>query len=654
MSLSIKSNFLLFFLLFLIFIQSSNSTVLIKAGDNVKYSCDKNIYYISIDVIFSQKPKKEMYSFTLYLAAPQNLNFKCILDYQNNKIQCFRAFSEDDFITSNTYLQFPYPFPELEDIEWDYETFLQKIYRKVWSSGSDCGNENIYNITNPNYKKFDLEGEIVSLNNGYCSPASVSNAENNKYIFDINLSFKQGVYIKNTSLEFLQEIWVPLLPKQEIKNKFEFKNYKRKFRFAFCKANNSLDLNNYSQFVLTCEIPIEINHIFNGLIKVSSFHDEVYIKQNNTIDIISLHIGVKEHNNNEDQTQKNYISLSDQDQGIICPNQPLFTIDSKDFISMGLYFKENNKYTFFITGTLSNGYYVFKNGTTVELEETYKDINFNLKIKDNLLDSDENELMALCTLPIGSPFQVHNKAEIKCIGGKNKTTENNENIDITLNWNLKANNNFNNIMISWPRTYDESNKKNLYSYKITGLSIRQSNYACHNNNFDFYVYIYNLYREPKLSFNLPLTFPKNNFAKCELFDTTALKCTLNLKHKRLSKGDQVMLPQRGTENEIFTTEGNRIIFAMNNFSNINNDHDYYVTLEEGCGDNLVVGTLKDMGMSHTDSIITYIIVIVIAAIIIVGFILYIIWKIRRRIKRGAKLMTSEENKEGNTTVGVKP
>ena len=27
------------------------------------------------------------------------------------------------------------------------------------------------------------------------------------------------------------------------------------------------------------------------------------------------------------------------DQGIICTNQPVFTIDSKDKISMGLYFK---------------------------------------------------------------------------------------------------------------------------------------------------------------------------------------------------------------------------------------------------------------------------------------------------------------------------
>ena len=106
-----------------------------------------------------------------------------------------------------------------------------------------------------------------------------------------------------------------------------------------------------------------------------------------------------------------------------------------------------------------------------------------------------------------------------------------------------------------------------------------------------------------------------------------------------------MLPMSGAENEIFTSEGNRIIFNMNNYSKINNDHDFYVNLEEECGDYLVVGTLKDMGMSHKSSVVTYIIIIVVIAFIIVGFILYFGWKIRNRIKRGVKLTMAEENKD---------
>ena len=415
------------------------------------------------------------------------------------------------------------------------------------------------------------------------------------------------------------------------------------FSFAICKANNNINKNSFSRFILNCELPIEQNNIFNGLIKVSSFYDEVYIKQNNKTSIISLYITLNDQN-------KDYITLSDKDQGIICPNQPLFKIENKDSISMGLFYKETNKYTFFIRGTLSNGYYVFKNGTTVELNATYKDINFNLKVEDNLLDSDENEVITNCVLPEGSPYLLNNEAVIKCQGQKDKKAEPSNNVDITLNWNLQVNNNFKNIMISWPKNYDEINKKNIYSYQLNGLSIRQSNFGCHNNKFDFYVYIYKLNREPKINFNLPLTFPKNNFANCELFDTTALKCSLNLKHKKLVKGDQVMLPIRGTENEIFTSEGNRILFHMNNFTKINNDHDFYVKLEEECGDYLVVGTLKDMGMSHHSSVVTYILIIVIIAVIVVGFILYFIWKIRNRIKRGVKLTTAEE---GNQTVGGK-
>ena len=648
MSIYKTSYALISLFIFLILIESSFSTSLIKAGDNINYYCQKNIYYITIDVIFSEKPKKEIYPFTLSLASPENLNFKCILDHSKSQIFCFRAFSEEsDYITSITYLQFPYPFPELDEIEWDYETFLQKIYRKVWAAGSDCGNEDIFNSTHINYKKWDIEGIITSIENGNCKPASISNETISKYTFDIQISFKEGEIMGNSNIEFLQEIWVPLLPRQEIKTKT--KTYQREFSIAGCKAKNTIKKDNYSKFVLNCELNIQENTIFNGVIKVGSFFDTLYMKLNDNINIKSIYFSI----NMEDNNSQKYLSLSDKDQGIICPNQPLFTIGSKDSISMGQFYSENSKYTFFITGTLTNGYYVFRNGTTVELNETYKDIHFDLKIDDNLLESDENDVFASCVLPVGSPFNLHDKAIIKCIGQKDKKAEQNNNVDITLNWDLKVNNNFKSIMISWPRTYDELNKKNIYQYQLTGLSIRQSNFGCHANNFDFYVYIYNLYSEPKISFNLPLSFPKNSYAKCDLFDATALKCSLNLKHKKLSKGDQVMLPERGSENHIFTIEGNRIVFTMNNFSKINNDHDFYVRLQEQCGDYLVVGTLKDMGMSHNNSVATYILIIIGISLIVLGFVLYIVWKIKRRIQRGAKLTTAEETKEGNKTVGAK-
>ena len=129
--MSSKQNNLNLFLISFIFfslINISFSTVLIKAGNEMTFACERNIYSISIDVIFSVKPQKEQYPFNLNLATPEKLNFKCMLDYPKNQLYCFRAFSdEEDFLESNINLQFPYPFPELDDIEWDYESFLQKI-----------------------------------------------------------------------------------------------------------------------------------------------------------------------------------------------------------------------------------------------------------------------------------------------------------------------------------------------------------------------------------------------------------------------------------------------------------------------------------------------------------------------------------------------
>ena len=171
--MSSKTSYILFSILIIIcFIPSSLSTVLIKVGNNINYSCEKNIYYITIDVIFSEKPKKSIYPFTLNLASPENLNFKCSLDYSKSQIYCFRAFStDDDFISKNTYLQYPYPFPEIEDIEWDYETFLQKIYRKVWVMATDCGNENLNSFDSIKKINWNIKGSIQELSNGQCIPA---------------------------------------------------------------------------------------------------------------------------------------------------------------------------------------------------------------------------------------------------------------------------------------------------------------------------------------------------------------------------------------------------------------------------------------------------------------------------------------------------
>lgn len=639
----------IFVFLLLSLFTSIHSTVLVKAKDEINFECDKNIYYISIKVIFSEKPPKDYYSFNLNLASPEKLNFKCMLDYPESKIFCFRAFSDElDYIEEETLFQFPYPFPELENIEWDYESFLQKIYRRVWNAKSSCGGhgERVPDEANSDWS---LKGKITTLDNGSCAPASLTKEEMNKYKFDMEVEFNSGELFEKLNgakssekLELLQEIWVPLLPPEESKTKTM--TTKRPFSFAYCSSDDKINGKNIDKFKFNCYLPIDKSKIFNGVIRINPFFDRLYVRQGKKVNNITISFETPIVD------EKTYISLDEKDHGIICPNQPVFTITTSDDITMGSYYEETNKYSFFLIGTLSNGYYAFKNGTTVELNSTYKDISFNLIVQDNFKEQDENDVIAVCVLPNNSPYQLKNEAYIQCIASKEKTSVPNKNVDIVLNWNLKANNNFKDIIINWPRSYDDVNKKNIYEYELTGLSIRQSNFGCHNNNFDFYVYIYNLGREPKLSFDLPLSSPKDMDAYCQIFDETALKCTLNLKHTKLSKGTQIALPLMGSKNEIDTDEGNRIIFTMNNYSQINNDHDFYVKTQESCGDYLVVGTLKDMGMSHKTSVIVYIIIIVFILLVIAGFVIYIICKIRLRYKRGKKLTTSEESKSNEQSV----
>ena len=55
-------------------------------------------------------------------------------------------------------------------------------------------------------------------------------------------------------------------------------------------------------------------------------------------------------------------------------------------------------------------------------------------------------------------------------------------------------------------------------------------------------------------------------------------------------------------------------------------------------------------MSHKNSVVTYVLIIIAIVLIVVGFILYIIWKIKTKRKRGEKLTSNES---GNNTIGGK-
>lgn len=137
-----QKNLFNIFLIFLL-INSISSSVLVKAGKKINFSCEKDILYISIDVIFSEKPEKEFYPFVLTLNSPENLQFKCMLQYEESKINCLHAFSyEDDYIEEKDLFKFPISFPAIEGITWDYKTFLNEVFRRIYHSKFDPVSKN--------------------------------------------------------------------------------------------------------------------------------------------------------------------------------------------------------------------------------------------------------------------------------------------------------------------------------------------------------------------------------------------------------------------------------------------------------------------------------------------------------------------------------
>ena len=609
------------FLLFLL-INSINSSVLVKAGDKINFSCEKEIFYITIDVIFTEKPKNKYYPFILTLSSPENLQFKCMLQYQESQIYCLHSFSnQDDYIEEGDLFKFPIYFPAIEGISWDYKTFLNEVFRRVYHSQFDCGKQLTKEKINENI--WDIEGSIIDIKRGKCQPASIANFDTHRYYFDLLVSFNSGDIINeidNNNIYLLQDIWVPLITEEHNDDSWPL-------TFAFCSSDEAINKNSISNYRLECYIPIKLDSIFKDEIKINSFFDKIYIKKGKSVELIGVNFNVKEIEN----------SLFEQDNSIICPSLPVFVLEDKDSIIMGDY--EGRQYTFYLLGTITNGYYTFKNGTIVELSHTYKDIKFNLIIKDNYIDSEENDIEVQCILPQDTPYDEEEEAIIKCTGKKKDSN----NVDIILNWNLKDNNNFKDIIIKWPKAHD-GKRKNLYFYQLKGISIKQSDYGCRDNNFDFYVYIYDLGREPKISFELPLSSPKDAVANCKLFDNTALKCSLDLKHKKLSKGTTIKLPEKGIINAIETLEGNKIDFLTYNLTEINNEQDLFVKTKESCGDYLVVGALKDMGMSNKSSHITYVIIVIFVFFFVACSAVYIAYKCKLNYDRGTKLTMLEESK----------
>ena len=694
-----------FFILILLVSKINTLDIRVYSKTKVLFSCENKIFTFSMTVSFSEKLTKSI-PFDLELLTPQFMKLKCILLHTDDKIICTSTIPELElFSKKELYIQFPYRLPEIDDIIWDYNSFISS--RRTIIDSSQCNNfaRKNFNISNLDFKYWNGLFQINNLENGNCETFYDKTNILSYYYFKMSTSIEDGeiktlLLEKNYQIELLQSITVLLYntePKQQeyqstsrkgkywqnYNNDYNYYLFKKYYKFAYCEANEKLTKNNYQNFIFQCKMNTDFQTKFNEKIKIGPFYDKIYIKlineKNEIIDekkklniffkpLINENDIKQNMNNstNENQKKIEYISLSKNGNNIICPDKPIFTISNKnEGIVLENYYRKTQKFFFLLKGTLTNGF-KYENNSILYFSESSHEMNYQLTLTDNLADQiDDNEINVNCILSSNTLYNEFNGAVMKCFGTKKNLTRydfTEKYLDLTLNYKLKKNNDYHDIIIKWPSMpYDT--KKNIYSYDMLGISIKQKDYFCDGDNFIFYVFIYNLRIEPKIKFELPLLSPKNYKATCILFDAGTLRCSINLKHNILFSGQLISLPSPGVILDLLNDEGNKNVFTMNNYIHIQNSKDSTITVSTTCGNFISTGVLKDLGLSKDTSMWVNI-VGALFVISLVGFcFFFVIYMIKERMTRGKRLITHEEMKvdskseskknEQSNTIGMK-
>ena len=352
---------------------------------------------------------------------------------------------------------------------------------------------------------------------------------------------------------------------------------------------------------------------------------------------------------------KEYLLLDNKKSNFICPDMPVFEISNiKNGISYDPNPENNDKYSIILKGYLKNGFKVTEN-KLIPMEFTTQDIKFNISIMNNLAEKvSEKKNNIYCSLKSGTMFLKDEETEIKCEGDKKEQTEK-QNTDLSINWASKENKYLNNILIKWPKdlTDIKVHSKKIYSYEIYALSIKKTDYDCFNNKFYFYIDILDINSEPQINFNISLLKP-NLPAQCKLYSSDTLKCFLDLKLKKVSKGTNIRLPLPGNYN-ISTSEGNYINFTVFNFIGENETEvaDEGIITHKACGRNVLVGTVQNIGYDYVSAIIIIICFFITAGIIFVCVIFCITYQItHRNRKKGYFAQVEEKHKEVNVTANT--
>ena len=355
------------------------------------------------------------------------------------------------------------------------------------------------------------------------------------------------------------------------------------------------------------------------------------------------------------KSTKEYLLLDNKKSNFICPDMPVFEISNiKNGISYDPNQENSDKYGIILKGYLKNGFKVTEN-KLIPMEFTTQDIKFNISIMNNLAEKvSEKKNNIYCSLKSGTMFLKDEETEIKCEGDKKDQTEK-QNTDLSINWASKENKYLKNIRIKWPKdlTDIKVHSKKIYSYEIYALSIKKTDYDCFNDKFYFYIDILDINSEPQINFNISLLKP-NLPAQCKLYSSDTLKCFLDLKLKKVSKGTNIRLPLPGNYN-ISTSEGNYINFTVFNFIGENETEvaDEGIITHKACGRNVLVGTVQNIGYDYVSAIIIIICFFITAGIIFVCVIFCITYQItHRNRKKGYFAQVEEKHKEVNVTANT--
>ena len=279
---------------------------LIKAK-NLESYCSKSVYNVIIDIEI-QNPLQEYKSFYFYATSVKDLLFKCILDPKKLKIFCKTNLHQQRInLKSNNQITLPYPFPEVPGIAWEYNSFINMVFRRTIYLNEDCNESSIRFVSKLNLESWDIIAKINKIYDGECL---LSDTKDNFYSFKMNFEIIEGNLFHSlektakdkigTEITLMQNITMPFLigPLQSlIKPYMQYQTHEY-YKTAFCHPINNMNINstNYLKeggIDFHCDIPISDQYIFNGPLKIRSFSDYIYSEvssgnEDNAIDYISI------------------------------------------------------------------------------------------------------------------------------------------------------------------------------------------------------------------------------------------------------------------------------------------------------------------------------------------------------------------------------